>query len=378
MSMNRKLNILQLVNGFAIGGGEIGVLTLVKLLNRDKYHQVICAVGQGGPLQQDFEATGYRVEVFNKKRSFDFSLITKVANLMQKEKIDIVLTTLFYADVIGAFAAHRAEVPVDISWEVVSHPFKFHHTYAYKRALKYIDMVVPVSHAIGRQIMAERGVPKEKIHTIHYGVDIQKYNIRDGAAKRIELGLRSDEIVFGTNARMTHQKGHVYLIEAAQEVVKKFPNIRFVLAGDGPLRSDIEKQIKNANLENNFLLIGFRNDIADLLPAYDMYVLPSLFEGLPNQVLEAMACGKGVIASAVDGTVEAVVDGETGILVPSKNSPALAKALLNVLENRQLFRKFGENSRKRIEQNFTIKQEIQKFETLFDDLYAQKTGAANK
>ncbi|MBN2090018.1 glycosyltransferase [candidate division KSB1 bacterium] len=378
MSVKRKLNVLQLVNGFAIGGGEIGLLTLVKLLNREKYHQVICAVGQGGPLQPDFEATGYRVEVFNKKRSFDFSLITKVAKLMQEEKIDIVLTTLFYADVIGAFASNRAGVPVDISWEVVSHPFKFHHTYAYKRALRHIDMVVPVSHAIGRQVMAERGVPQSKIHTIHYGVDIEKYNVRDGVAKRAELGLRPDEVVFGTNARMTHQKGHVYLIEAAQEVVKKFPNVRFVLAGDGPLRADIENQIKNANLEKNFLLLGFRNDIADLLPAYDMYVLPSLFEGLPNQVLEAMSCGKGVIATAVDGTVEAVVEGETGFLVPSKDSGALTKALLNVLENRQLFTKFGESSRKRIEQNFTIEQEIQKFESLFDTLYAQKTGTSGK
>jgi glycosyltransferase involved in cell wall biosynthesis len=239
-------------------------------------------------------------------------------------------------------------------------------------------MVVPVSYAIGRQVMAERGVPQEKIHTIHYGVDIQKYNIRDGAARRAELGLRPDEIVFGMNARMTHQKGHVYLVEAAQEVVKKYSNVRFVLAGDGPLRADIENQIKKANLEKNFLLLGFRNDIAELLPAYDMYVLPSLFEGLPNQVLEAMACGKGVVASAVDGTVEAVAEGETGLLVPSKNSSALAKALLMVLENRQLFQKFGKNSRKRIEQNFTIEQEIQKFESLFDNLYAQKTGATLK
>lgn len=378
MNMKRKLNVLQLVNGFAIGGGEIGLLTLVKLLNRDKYHQVICSVGQGGPLQPDFEATGYRVEVFNKKRSFDFSLITKVADLMRSEKIDIVLTTLFYADVIGAFASKRAGVPVDISWEVVSHPFKFHHTYAYKKALRHIDMVVPVSHAIGRQVMAERGVPQSKIHTIHYGVDIQKYHVRDGAAKRTELGLRPDEIVFGTNARMTHQKGHIYLVEAAQEIVQKYPNVRFVLAGDGPLRGDIENQIKSRNLEKNFLLLGFRNDIADLLPAYDLYVLPSLFEGLPNQVLEAMSCGKGVVATAVDGTVEAVVEGETGLLVPSKNSAALAKALLTVLENRALFGQFGENSRKRIEQNFTIEQEIQKFEALFDNLYAQKTGMPNQ
>ena len=175
----------------------MGLLTLVKLLNNDKYNQVIAAVGQGGAMQKDFEDTGHPVTVFNKKFAFDFSLIDKVADLMRKEKIDIVLTTLFYADVIGAFAARRADVPVVISWEVVSHPFKFRHTYAYKKALKHMDMVVPVSHAIRHQIMKERGVPEKKSQTIHYGVDTEKYAVKDGKKMRRELGLADDEIVFG-------------------------------------------------------------------------------------------------------------------------------------------------------------------------------------
>lgn len=370
----KKLNVLQLVNGFAIGGGEVGLLTLVKLLNREKYNQVICSVGQGGPLQKEFEETGYPVKVFKKKFAFDFSLIPKVAQLMKSEKIDIVLTTLFYADVIGAFAAHRAGVPVDISWEVVSHPFKFRHTYAYKKAMKHIDMVVPVSHAIRRQIIAERGVPEEKAQTIHYGVDTVKYAVKDGKAKRKELGIADDEIVFGTNARMTHQKGHCYLVEAAKQVVQKYPKVKFMLAGDGPLRGDLETQIREAGLTQKFRFLGFRSDIVELLSAYDMYVLPSLFEGLPNQVLEAMSCGKGVIATAVDGTVEAVNEAETGLLVPSKNPGALAQALLKVLDNPALFQKFGVNSRKRIEEQFTIEKEVREFETLFDSLYREKNS----
>jgi len=366
----KKLNILHLVNGFAIGGGEMGLLTLVKLLNPQKYNQFIGAVGQGGPLQKDFEATGYPVTVFPKKCSFDYSLIGKVAALMRQHQIDIVLTTLFYADVIGALAAKRAKVPVVISWEVVSHPFKWRHSMGYKQALKNMDMVVPVSNAIRRQIIQERGIPPEKARTIHYGVDINQYQIKDGTIKRQELGLAADNIVFGTNARMTIQKGHTYLIEAAQQVVPKYPNIKFVFAGDGPLRPKLEQQIKAAELEDKFIFLGFRNDIVDLLSAYDIYVLPSLWEGLPNQVLEAMACGKGVIATAVDGTVEAVVEGESGFLVPSKDSNALAQALLKVLDQPQLCQEFGAKARQRIEKHFTIEQEVQKFEELFDELYA--------
>jgi glycosyltransferase involved in cell wall biosynthesis len=288
----RKLRVLHLVNGFAIGGGEMGLLTLVKLLSRDKFDQIICAVGQGGPLRKDFEATGFPVRVLPKKRSFDFSLISQVVRLMESEEIDIVLTTLFYADVIGALAAKRARVPAVISWEVVTHPFKFRHIFAYKRALRHIDMVVPVSHAIGKQIVRERGIPQSKIHTIHYGVDTVKYQPHDGAAKRRELGLDNQTLVFGTNARMTLQKGHCYLIDAAKTVAQRYPNVKFVLAGDGPLRSDIEQQIQKNGLTQHFQLLGFRTDIPELLGAYDLYVLPSLYEGLPNQVLEAMACGK--------------------------------------------------------------------------------------
>ncbi|MCI0512016.1 glycosyltransferase [candidate division KSB1 bacterium] len=370
----RKLRVLHLVNGFAIGGGETGLLTLVKLLNRDKFDQIICAVGQGGPLRKDFEATGFPVRVFPKKRSFDFSLISKVVRLMESEEIDIVLTTLFYADVIGALAAKRAHVPAVISWEVVTHPFKFRHTFAYKRALKHIDMVVPVSHAIGKQIMRERGVPQEKIHTIHYGVDTVKYQPHDGAAKRRELGIDDQTVIFGTNARMTLQKGHTYLIDAAKTVVQKYPHVKFVLAGDGPLRGDIEQQIQKNGLTQNFQLLGFRTDIAALLGAYNLYVLPSLYEGLPNQVLEAMACGKGVVATAVDGTVEAVVDGTTGLLVPPKDAPALANTLLKVLDQPESSTRFGVASRQRIEENFTIEKEVRAFENLFTELYARKNG----
>ena len=368
----RKINILQLVNGFGVGGGEIGLLQLIKLLNKDKYHQVICAVGQGGPLQKDFEATGFRVEVFNKKFSFDFTLISKVANLMREENIDIVMTTLFYADVIGAFAARRAGVPIDISWECVSHPYKFRHMFTYRRALKTIDMVVAVSDAIRNEVIAKRGAPPEKMQTIHYGVDIQKYKISDGKAKRAELGVGDDEILFGVNARMTVQKGHVYLVEAAKEVVQRYPRVKFALAGDGPLRGTIENQINEAGLQQHFLFLGFRKDIVELLNAYDMFILPSLWEGLPNVVLEAMSCGKGVIATAVDGTVEAVNDGETGLLVPSKNPKALAQALLKVLDNPDLIKSMGEKSRARIEAEFTIEKEVEKFEHLYDSLFARK------
>ncbi len=177
MYNNRKINILQLVNGFAIGGAERKLLDLVRTLDKNRYNIVICSVGQGGPLQGEFEKLGLKVVVVPKKFAFDVSLILKVAQLMREERIDIVQTTLLYADLIGALAAKFAGVPIVISWETVSHGAndslrtKLRHKLGYRFAMKFVDKIVAVSDETRMSIVEKRRVPSEKIMTIHYGVD---------------------------------------------------------------------------------------------------------------------------------------------------------------------------------------------------------------
>ena len=367
----RKLNMLQMVNGFAIGGGEMKLLELVENLDRDRYNITVCSVGQGGPLQQDFEKLGDDVVVFDKKFSFDLSLVFKVARLMKEKNIDLLQTTLFYADVIGAYAAAMANVPVVISWEAVSHPYRARHMLSYKMAMRKIDVVVAVSNAIRKQVMEERGVPSEKARTIHYGIDLEKYTHSD-TLKRKDIGLEDSDLVLGTVARYTDQKGHTYLIDAAPGIVEKFPNAHFVFVGDGPNREDMEAQIKKLGLERNFHLLGFRKDVVDLLNLFDVFVLPSLYEGLPNVVLEAMACARPIIATGVDGTAEAVEDGECGYIVPPKNPQALTERINHLIASPDLMRRMGDASRKRVETHFSLEKQIRQFEELYDELIARK------
>ena len=369
--VNRKINMLQMVNGFAVGGGEIKLLELIQHLDKNKYNITICSVGQGGPLQPDFEKLGHRVVVFNKKFSFDFSQVTKVAALMKELKIELVQTTLFYADVIGAYAAWLAKVPVVISWEAVSHPYKARHTMAYKLANRKMDMVVAVSNAIRKQVIEERGVEPEKAMTIHYGIDLEKYSITDNLT-RSDIGVAENDIVLGTVARYTDQKGHKYLIEAAPKIIEKFPNVHFVFAGDGPNRSDMESQISKLGLKNHFHLLGFRNDVVDLLNLFDVFVLPSLYEGLPNVVLEAMACWKPVIATGVDGTAEAVEDGVTGYIMPSKNPAEISEKVIQLLSSNGKIEEMGKAGRQRVEQHFSLEKQIREFDNLYDQLIEKK------
>ena len=366
--MNRKINVLQVVNGFAIGGGEIKLLELVQRLNKDKYNVIVCSVGQGGPLQEEFEKSCQKVYVFPKKHRFDFSLIYKVVKLIKSENVDIVMTTLFYADVIGAFASRLAKVPLVISWDVVTQPFKTIHNFAYGLAKNYIDIVVTVSDAINRKAVKERNLHASKVKTIHYGVDLEKFKPEKDKYTRLrkEFQFQDDELLLGVVARLTHQKGHKYLVEAAPKIIARFPNVKFVFVGDGPLRENLETRISELNIESHFEFMGFRNDVADILNIFDVFVLPSLYEGLPNVVLEAMASGRPIVATAVDGTPEALDDGVAGILVPPENPDALATEIIKLLSDPKKMIDMGHQVRKRSEEYFSVTKQVNEFEELFD------------
>ncbi|RKY81578.1 glycosyltransferase family 1 protein, partial [candidate division KSB1 bacterium] len=208
----------------------------------------------------------------------------------------------------------------------------------------------------------------EKTITIHYGVDLSRfYPFRD-EVMRMDLGFKKNDVVFGTVARFTEQKGHRYLIEAAKDVISKESSVHFVLAGDGPLRNEIEEKISELGLDKNFHLLGFRTDIDKLLHSFDVFLLPSLYEGLPNAVLEAMAAGLPVIATAVDGTPEAVIHNESGILIEPKSTTDIRNAVLRLFEDVKLRDEFGKNARQRVEQKFSWGKEVSEFVELYKSL----------
>lgn len=371
---NGKINMLQLVNGFAIGGGEMKVLELVQRLDKDRYNITVCSVGQGGPLESEFRKIVERVEIYNKKFSFDFSLVAKVAHLMKEQEIEILQTTLFYADIIGAYAAYLAKVPVVVSWEPVTGPFAFRHYWSYKLAMQKIDRVVAVSEDIRQRVIRERNLSPEKVLTIHYGVDLAKFAPEDQTLTRADIGVADNHLVLGTVARFDYPKGHKYLIDAAPDIVRRFPNVHFVFVGDGPLRLEIEQQIKQLGLKDYFILLGFRRDIKQLLGVFDLFILPSLSEGLPNAVLEAMACSNPVVATAVNGVVEVVKEGETGYLVPPADPTRMAEAVIKMLGSPENMKDMGKEGRERVVNHFSVEQQISKFEELYYSLYAEKLG----
>ncbi len=229
-------------------------------------------------------------------------------------------------------------------------------------AAPFIDSYIAVSHEVARRLHQQLHIPTWKIYVVHNGVAVPDGNAPVNATLRAALtGGRARPVVL-IAARLDKQKGHRYLLEATPLV----PEAVFVLAGEGPERASLEAQARALGVSDRVLFLGYRRDIPDLLACADLVVLPSLFEGLPLSVLEAMAAGKPVIASAIPGTTEVVIHGETGLLVPPGDPAALAAAIRTVLSDAQLAQRLAEAGRARVHRQFSAPDMVQRVAQIYE------------
>ena len=200
-----------------------------------------------------------------------------------------------------------------------------------------VDRYIAVSEEVASQLRRRYGVPDRKLRVVHNTIPVDEYLREPSADSRHQLTGGVDRQIVLTVARLDRQKGHRCLLEAAAAV----PDALFVFAGDGAERASLECEARVHGVAERVRFLGHRSDVPALLASCDLFVLPSLYEGLPLAVLEAMAAGKPVVATAIGGTDEAVVDGETGILVPPSNPAELAGAIRRVLGDAALGRRLG-------------------------------------
>jgi glycosyltransferase involved in cell wall biosynthesis len=227
-----------------------------------------------------------------------------------------------------------------------------------------VGCYIAVSHEIGRQLGQTFRVPGCKIKVVHNAVSLGAFNGAADSSLRASLARANDGPLILTTARLDRLKGHSYLLQAAALV----PEALFILVGDGPERVRLEAQASELGLDNRVIFLGYRQDVPELLASCDLFVLPSLLEGLPLAVLEAMAAGKPVIATQVGGTDEAVVDGKTGLLVPSADPMALACAIRKLLSDRPLAERLGVAGQARVRRHFSAESMVQRVTKIYDEL----------
>lgn len=300
--------------------------------------------------------------------------------LIHDEQYDLVQTFTHYSNIIGPLVARIAGTRICITSQ--RNTLKGLPT-----LLLWLDRTITNSSLVAtmvcvsegtRQFCINRqGIRPEKLITIHNSIDTYHFApmSRDKVAiiKR-ELGIPNTAKIVLTVARLHPQKGHKFLLQAIPGVIRKHPQTYFLFVGEGELRNELEKEVYKEGLHDVVRFLGVRQDIPELLNAGDLFVLPSLWEGLPNAILEAMAVGIPVIATKVDGSPEVVQDGKTGILVEAGDPKALENAIVYLLDNDQLRQRMGCEARKWVIENFSEEKNV----TSFLKLYTQLLEAMNR
>jgi glycosyltransferase involved in cell wall biosynthesis len=206
---------------------------------------------------------------------------------------------------------------------------------------------------------------------IYNGIELDEYRpngkeVRSQKSEvRGEFGITKDVPVIGAIGRMVWQKGFEYLIQAIPDIVRDVPDAKFLLVGDGPLRESLEALSKELRVRDKVIFTGFRSDIKEILSAIDILVIPSLLEGFPMITLEAMAMAKPIVATNIDGITEQTTDGVNGILVPPQNPSVLAKAVVRVLNDKELARTMGLSAREKVEQEFSVEKMVAETEKVY-------------
>jgi glycosyltransferase involved in cell wall biosynthesis len=386
------LNILQIIGNLEIGGAQEVVRTLAEYLESDGQRVVVCTF-RDGPIRREIEKLGIPVEILPGRRysivafpQFIAEMIRirkALAGLVQKYKIDVIQTHLLRSlDFLVLTLQFEARRPL-IFWTFHNYNFALRaeqlprykwllrpkqaaHSGLYRLASAWVDGFIAVSPEVEASMLETLGPIGKKTTTICNGVDVPRYTHRvDQMAVRAGLGLSESDCLMVVVGTLKEQKGHRVLIETAPEIIARFPSLQILLIGDGALREELQAQVRALGIQGKVHFLGSRSDIPDLLGASDLFVLPSLWEGLPMALIEGMASALPIVATSVSGTQQVMVPGETGLLVPPGDPARLRDAVISLLSDPQGAQRMGAAARRRVETSFSARKQAEEHLDLF-------------
>ena len=366
--MNRKIRILQITHDLQVGGLQQVVVNICRTIDRDKFEVVVLCLRELGELVTDVEKLGIEVIQLPKDEGkTDYFSFLKVATIIKNKKIDVIHTHNTQPFFDGTLAAIKAGVRTLIHTDHARQfPDKKRYMFAEWLVSKYAYKVVGVSEHTSNNLIKYEKISPKKITTITNGIDERVYDISINVNdKKQQLGISNNHPVIGLGVRLTEQKGISILLQSMKSILDKFPDAALVIAGDGNYKGELEKQVKELKLQDNVVFLGVRNDIAELLKLFNLYVLPSYSEGLPMVLLEAMASGCPIVSTDVGGVSMAVKDNVTGLLVAPKNTKELTHAMLTILENENLKDEFVRQGKILFEKKFSAKSMMAQYEALY-------------
>ncbi len=351
-----------------IGGAETDLLSLIGGLNREEFHPYVACPPEG-PLVEELRSLhvplcGLELPAWRKLTDISRNPIAvgHLVRLIHKHRIDLIHVNDFWWNPVAWLASRLTRRPCVVHIRQHIQPIKVKQYWLNKS-----DMLIAVSHGI-KDIVLGAGVRRDRIKVAHSGIDFPVGFQQHDRIKSC-YSLETDQPVIGIVAHLLPHKGYEYLIQAFGEVKKAFPKSHLLIVGDGNAhyRSELSTLIERLGLERAITFAGFQRKVFEYISAFDVFVLPSIYEAFGIALLEAMAMEKPIVASRVGGIPEIVVDGISGILVPPRDSGALASALLRLLQDEKVRREMGRAGRQRLETHFTRDGML----TVIQDIYAE-------
>jgi glycosyltransferase involved in cell wall biosynthesis len=359
-----SMNIVYFIDHLRPDGAQFILKQLVEGLGKRGHQQrVICLNDSWDEiLAKKLEDAGARVDIIGKQALFAGYGIYKIWRCLKADKYDVAVTLLFASDVIGKAVARAAGVPRVVS-NVQTHDefYAGWQRWLARRTMPLTDLVVLPSDNYRDFVIQEEGAIQEKIITIYNFIQVENYQnpiSRDEFFN--QLGLSPDTFLIGCAGRLNRQKGYDVFLKAISMINRE--DICVFIAGVGEEEINLKALANDLGISSQIHWAGYRRDLAHILGALDLFVQPSRYEGMPITVLEAMASGCAIIASAVDGNRELILDGVSGWLVPPGDPDALAKVILDVIENPFEARRRADAARRRVKKSFGEEETIMAWE----------------
>jgi glycosyltransferase involved in cell wall biosynthesis len=333
------MRILHLISSGGLFGAERVAIELCKSLKKTYHCEPILGVIRNvynphEEISEEAKSNGIACTVFSCRSQLDLKLASSIREFIKKNRVDIIHCHGYKSNFYGLLAS-RGQVPsvtTNHNWLTAHWKLK---TYCFLDSLwiRFFDRIVAVSNEVKKDMLKYK-IPKEKIRVIDNGICLERFEKLVETRKiKSQLGLEEKTRVIGTIGSLGIEKGHIYLLEAARQVLDVVKDLKFLVIGDGPLRKPLEEKSEELGIKKHVIFLGQRKDIPELLMAMDIFVLPSIKEGLPIALLEAMAAKRPVIATRVGAIPKVIENKDTGILVEPKDIKGLRDAIMNLIND---------------------------------------------
>jgi len=361
-----KIRVLQAIRQGKVGGGETHMLELVSAIDKTMFSPLVLSFTDG-PMVEQIRQLGIPVFIIETEKGFDWRIWGRVKKLLTEQKIDIVHAHGTRANSNVFWATRKLKLPLVYT----IHGWSFHQDQSlFMQRVREISEKLLTSQSTSNICVSfsnqQDGIQRFNMKNstvIYNGISKDKFNPEGKYADiRKEFNIPEEKTLIGYIVRITLQKDPLTLIKAMKIVLDQTSDIMLLIVGEGDLKNEAVRMVKDFGISSNVVFEDFRLDVPDILNAIDIYCLPSLWEGLPIGILEAMSMGKVIIATPIDGTKEIITANENGIFVPQQNPERLASAILEIHHNKQLKEKLSKNAIQTIQEKFTITEMVKKIE----------------